>query len=75
MNKVSFHEEYVTLNQFLKIAGIVMTGGHGKAMILNGEVYVNGEQELRRGQKIRSGDIVTVQGMQESWEAVKEQNI
>ena len=33
MNKVTFHEEYVTLNQFLKIAGIVMTGGHGKAMI------------------------------------------
>lgn len=44
-------------------------------MILNGEVYVNGEQELRRGKKIRSGDVVTVQGMQESWEAVKEQNI
>ena len=74
MSQVTFHEEYVTLNQFLKIAGIAMTGGQGKAMILNGEVCVNGEKELRRGRKIRNGDVVTVQGMQESWEAVRKES-
>ena len=62
MEKVYFKDEYVTLNQFLKIAGAVYTGGEGKALIVSGQVYVNGEQEIRRGKKIRKGDIVKITG-------------
>lgn len=62
MEKVYFVDEYVTLNQFLKIAGIVYTGGEGKEMIQEGLVFVNGEQELRRGKKIRKGDEITISG-------------
>ena len=62
MEKVYFVDEYVTLNQFLKIAGIAYTGGEGKEMIQDGLVFVNGEQELRRGKKIRKGDEITISG-------------
>ena len=46
-------DEYIKLDQFLKLAQIVMTGGQAKAMILEGLVKVNGEVELRRGRKLR----------------------
>ena len=62
MEKVYFVDEYVTLNQFLKIAGIAYTGGEGKEMIQEGLVFVNGEQELRRGKKIRKGDEIKISG-------------
>ena len=73
MEQVYFSGEYITLNQFLKIAGVVMTGGHGKVLILNGEVYVDGEQELRRGRKLRGGEVITVKNMQGSWKAEKQE--
>ena len=55
-------DEYIKLDQFLKLAQIVMTGGQAKAMILEGLVKVNGEVELRRGRKLRHGDRVEVEG-------------
>lgn len=62
MEKVYFRDEYVTLNQFLKIAGIAYTGGEGKEMIQEGLIFVNGEQETRRGRKIRNGDEIKISG-------------
>jgi ribosome-associated protein len=55
-------EEYIKLDQFLKLAQIAMTGGEAKAMILAGMVKVNGEVETRRGRKLRHGDRVLVDG-------------
>ena len=52
--------EFIRLEQFLKLCGIVSTGGQAKQMILDGEVLVNGETELRRGRKLYPGDQVTV---------------
>lgn len=52
--------------------GVAFTGGEGKAMILNGDVYVNGEQELRRGKKIRKGDKITVNGVDKTFIADNE---
>lgn len=57
---VYFKDEYVTLNQFLKLAGAVYTGGEGKELIISGNVYVNGEKEIRRGKKIRKGDKIRI---------------
>ncbi len=54
--------EYIKLDQFLKLAQVVATGGQAKAMILNGEVKVNGVVETRRGRKLRDGDRVVVAG-------------
>ena len=58
MTKIS--TEFIRLEQFLKLCGIVSTGGQAKQMILDGEVLVNGETELRRGRKLYPGDQVTV---------------
>ena len=55
-------DEYIKLDQFLKLAQIVATGGQAKLVILEGHVKVNGEVELRRGRKLRDGDRVEVDG-------------
>lgn len=53
-------EEYIKLDQFLKLAGAVDTGGQAKVLIKTGEVKVNGELETRRGRKLVQGDIVRI---------------
>ena len=52
----------IRLDQFLKFAGLVATGGQAKLLIQSGEVQVNGEVELRRGKHLQPGDRVTFQG-------------
>lgn len=52
----------ITLGQFLKVAGLVATGGHAKRLIAAGEVSVNGEAELRRGRHLLCGDVVSTTG-------------
>ena len=52
--------EYIKLDQFLKLAGIVETGGEAKHFIQSGQVMVNNLIETRRGRKLYHGDIVTV---------------
>lgn len=62
IDKVSISTEYIKLDQFLKWCGIATTGGIAKELIENSEVKVNGNIELRRGKKIRSGDKIEVLG-------------
>lgn len=52
----------ITLGQFLKVAGLVQTGGQAKALIQSGEVRVNGLVETRRGLGLRAGDAIEVGG-------------
>ena len=53
-------ENVIRLDQFLKLQGIVETGGQAKMMIQSGDVDVNGRVEMRRGRKLVLGDAVTV---------------
>ena len=55
-------EPYIKLDQFLKWQGIAQTGGEAKIIIKQGMVEVNGEEEIRRGRKLVTGDRVTVAG-------------
>ena len=55
-------EETIKLDQFLKLAQVVESGGQAKQMIQAGLVFVNGSIELRRGRKLRAGDVVVVDG-------------
>ena len=48
--------EFIKLDSALKFAGVAENGAHAKEMILDGEVLVNGEVELRRGKKLYKGD-------------------
>ena len=52
--------EYITLDAFLKWAGVADTGGHAKTLIASGQVTVNGEIETRRGRKLREGDRIAL---------------
>ena len=52
-------EEFILLQALLKATGLCDTGGDAKAAITDGKVTVDGEVEIRRGRKIRSGQIVT----------------
>ena len=61
-NKVKITTEFIKLDQLLKFSGAVSIGSEAKQMILDGKVSVNGEICLMRGKKIRSGDIVTING-------------
>ncbi|WP_339078765.1 S4 domain-containing protein YaaA [Clostridioides difficile] len=62
MTEITIESEYIKLDQFLKLAEIALTGGHAKFLIQEGLVTVNDEIELRRGKKIKSGDIVEIEG-------------
>jgi ribosome-associated protein len=55
-------DEYIKLDQFLKLAQVVQTGGEAKLLIQSGQVLVNGVVETRRGRKLRKGDVVMVDG-------------
>ena len=55
-------EEFIKLDQFLKLADIVGSGGAAKHLIRSGAILVNGDEETRRGRKLRHGDVVTING-------------
>jgi ribosome-associated protein len=48
----------IRLGQFLKLANIVQDGLEAKALILEGNIVVNGETELRRGRQLNRDDII-----------------
>ncbi|MBO8125655.1 MAG: S4 domain-containing protein YaaA [Firmicutes bacterium] len=70
MESVTINTEYITLDQFLKYINVVGSGGEGKMLIKSGLVRVNGEVELRRGRKLRPGDIIAVENIGE-WKIVQ----
>ena len=62
MEEIRIKTEYIKLDAFLKLCGVVVTGGQGKASVQDGHVLVNGEPCAMRGKKIRPGDSVQVAG-------------
>lgn len=62
MEKIEITTEYIKLQDLLKFAAAVQTGGEAKMVIQEGEVTVNGEVCAMRGRKIRPGDDVCFNG-------------
>ena len=56
--KITIKEDFIRLDSAMKLADMVVTGGHAKMVIQDGEVKVNGEICTMRGKKIRQGDKV-----------------
>jgi len=52
--------EFITLDALLKATGLASSGGGAKAMIHDGKVQVDGQEELRRGRKLRVGQVAAV---------------
>lgn len=46
-------QPYIELSKLLKFLDLVNNGGHAKDVILDGLVYVNGNQEYRIRNKIK----------------------
>lgn len=74
MSNFPIHTEYIDLLQFLKATGIAATGGEAKALVDDGLIRVNGEDESRRRRKLRPGDRVDVAlEPSETWEISAQQ--
>lgn len=50
----------IRLGQFLKYVGLAETGGHARALIAEGHVFVDGDIETRRGRQLFEGMVVEV---------------
>ncbi|MFI5358681.1 MAG: S4 domain-containing protein YaaA [Halanaerobiales bacterium] len=68
MKQIKINTEEIKLDQFLKWANIVSTGGEAKYLIQTGEILVNGVVENRRGRKLKINDIIEVKGTNEKFQ-------
>ena len=55
MKDISISDEFIKLEQALKLTGEFSVGSDAKYAVKDGKVKVNGETELRRGKKLRPG--------------------
>lgn len=60
MKVIYIETEYIKLQDLLKFAAAVSTGGEAKILIQEGDVTVNGEVCTMRCKKIRPGDDVAL---------------
>lgn len=62
MEEFTLRDDFIKLGQLLKAAGLVDSGVEAKAVIVDGQVKVNGTVEIQRGKKIHGGDLVEYNG-------------
>mgnify|MGYP002524692575 FL=1 len=60
--KIKIREDFIRLDSAMKLADMVVTGGHAKIVIQDGEVKLNGAICTMRGKKLHSGDRVEFDG-------------
>lgn len=65
MTRFTLKDEYIRLDDLLKLTGCVQTGGMAKVLIQSGGVLLDGEVCTMRGKKLRGGEIITVPEMGE----------
>ncbi|MFD1204254.1 MULTISPECIES: S4 domain-containing protein YaaA [Sporosarcina] len=63
MEILKIDTEFVTLGQLLKMTDAISSGGMAKWFLSENAVFVNGEQENRRGKKLVDGDIINIPGI------------
>lgn len=59
---VTIDTEYIKLQDAMKLANAVGSGGEAKVLIQDGQVSVNGEVCTMRGKKLRPGDTFACRG-------------
>lgn len=59
--EVSITSEFITLGQFLKFENLIESGGSVKFFLEEVPVFINNEQDNRRGRKLYPGDIVSIE--------------
>ncbi len=63
MDELEITTATIQLDQFLKWAGAVDSGGQAKQLIAAGQVTVNGIVAKERRKKLQPGDIVAADGL------------
>ncbi|PYE54767.1 RNA-binding S4 domain-containing protein [Deinococcus yavapaiensis] len=58
MSDSATNSDTIDLQDWMKLEGLVETGGEAKFVIQDGQVLLNGEVETRRRRKVRRGDVV-----------------
>lgn len=54
--------EFIELSDLLKLTGLCDSGGMAKTAITEGRVTIDGQPELRRRCKVRTGQVVGFEG-------------
>ena len=60
--EISIFTDYITLGQFLKLADIIESGGEAKSFLAENRVIIDGEEDNRRGRKLRGGEVIEILG-------------
>ncbi len=60
IQEIKINTESINLDQLLKWAAIVNSGGEAKQLIQGGEVFLNGAVETRRAKKIFPNDVIVI---------------
>ena len=60
--RIKIETEFIRLQDLLKFAGAVETGGEAKLLIQDGGVKVNGQTCTQRGKKLCPGDRAELDG-------------
>ena len=67
---IEIETEEIQLDQFLKWAGVLPSGGEVKALLAEGLIFRNGEKESARRRKLHPGDVIEIEGMG-AWRVAK----
>ena len=59
---IAIHTDTIQLDQFLKLAGAVASGGEVKALLAEGMILRNDVPETVRRRKLVPGDVITING-------------
>ena len=62
MTNIEVKPPFIKLDQFLKFANAIYSGGEAKTVIADGLVTVNGEVCTMRGKKLYDGYVVSFEG-------------
>lgn len=70
MKDVKIKTEYITLGQLIKFLSLVGSGGEVKFFLMENQILLNEEPEIRRGKKLYPGDIIKINS--QSYHIVKQ---
>ncbi len=60
VREVPIRDQKIRLGQFLKLSDLIDAGADAKPLLVDGQVFVNGELETRRGRQLVRGDVVSL---------------
>ncbi len=63
IEEIVIDTEEIQLDQFLKWAGVIASGGEIKPLLAERRIKRNGETESARRRKLHDGDVIEIEGV------------